>query len=150
MDDAGGLLADIGSDRCPALCQARLGQGLPAPDSGTGNATARPARLGRLGPTMDLADDEQARVGRAADRHVCLNWAASAVPRSPESPGSGDNLSPVWRQAWDRTGSDDLKEEAPGMNVALTSATGFIGSHVLTELHEHGHEVTALLRDAAQ
>jgi nucleoside-diphosphate-sugar epimerase len=36
------------------------------------------------------------------------------------------------------------------MNVALTSATGFIGSHVLTELHEHGHEVTALLRDAAQ
>jgi nucleoside-diphosphate-sugar epimerase len=34
--------------------------------------------------------------------------------------------------------------------VALTGATGFIGSHILTELHEHGHEVTALLRDAAQ
>ena len=33
------------------------------------------------------------------------------------------------------------------MNVALTGATGFIGSHVLTELLEHGHEVTALVRD---
>jgi len=33
------------------------------------------------------------------------------------------------------------------MNVALTGATGFIGSHVLTELREHGHEVTALVRD---
>jgi nucleoside-diphosphate-sugar epimerase len=29
------------------------------------------------------------------------------------------------------------------MKVALTGATGYIGSHVLTELHEHGHEVTA-------
>jgi nucleoside-diphosphate-sugar epimerase len=35
------------------------------------------------------------------------------------------------------------------MKVALTGATGFIGSHVLTELHEHGHEVTALVRDEA-
>ena len=36
------------------------------------------------------------------------------------------------------------------MNVALTGATGFIGSHILTELHDHGHEVTALVRDEAQ
>jgi nucleoside-diphosphate-sugar epimerase len=36
------------------------------------------------------------------------------------------------------------------MKVALTGATGFIGSHILTELREHGHEVTALVRDKAQ
>ena len=36
------------------------------------------------------------------------------------------------------------------MNVALTGATGFIGSHILTELQAHGHQVTALVRDAAQ
>jgi nucleoside-diphosphate-sugar epimerase len=36
------------------------------------------------------------------------------------------------------------------MNVALTGATGFIGSHVLTELLEHGHQVTALVRDEGQ
>jgi nucleoside-diphosphate-sugar epimerase len=36
------------------------------------------------------------------------------------------------------------------MNVALTGSTGFIGSHILTELQEHGHDVTALVRDAAQ
>jgi nucleoside-diphosphate-sugar epimerase len=33
------------------------------------------------------------------------------------------------------------------MHVALTGATGFIGSHVLTELREHGHDVTALVRN---
>jgi nucleoside-diphosphate-sugar epimerase len=33
------------------------------------------------------------------------------------------------------------------MKVALTGATGFIGSHVLTELQDHGHVVTALVRD---
>ncbi len=33
------------------------------------------------------------------------------------------------------------------MIVALTGSTGFVGSHVLTELVAHGHEVTALVRD---
>ena len=36
------------------------------------------------------------------------------------------------------------------MNVTLTGSTGFIGSHILTELQEHGHDVTALVRDDAQ
>ncbi len=36
------------------------------------------------------------------------------------------------------------------MNVALTGATGFIGSHVLAELRQHGHEVTALVPDDAR
>jgi nucleoside-diphosphate-sugar epimerase len=36
------------------------------------------------------------------------------------------------------------------MKVTLTGATGFIGSHVLAELREHGHEVTALVRDTPQ
>ena len=40
------------------------------------------------------------------------------------------------------------KEEA--MKVALTGAIGFTGSHVLTELQRHGHEVTELIHDDAQ
>jgi nucleoside-diphosphate-sugar epimerase len=36
------------------------------------------------------------------------------------------------------------------MKVALTGATGYVGSHVLTELQEHGHEVTALVQDGAR
>jgi nucleoside-diphosphate-sugar epimerase len=35
------------------------------------------------------------------------------------------------------------------MKVALTGATGFIGSHVLTESEEHGHQLTALVRNEA-
>jgi nucleoside-diphosphate-sugar epimerase len=33
------------------------------------------------------------------------------------------------------------------MNVVLTGATGFVGSHILTELRDHGHAVTALVRE---
>ena len=36
------------------------------------------------------------------------------------------------------------------MKVALTGATGYIGSHVLAELQEHGHEATALVQDGAR
>lgn len=36
------------------------------------------------------------------------------------------------------------------MRIALTGATGYIGSHVLAELKSHGHEVTALVRDNAE
>ena len=36
------------------------------------------------------------------------------------------------------------------MKVALTGATGFVGSHILTELASHGHNVTALVRDEKQ
>jgi nucleoside-diphosphate-sugar epimerase len=41
-------------------------------------------------------------------------------------------------------------KEINDMNVALTGSTGFVGSHVLTELVKHGHEVTALVRNDAQ
>jgi nucleoside-diphosphate-sugar epimerase len=36
------------------------------------------------------------------------------------------------------------------MKVALTGATGFVGSHITAELLKHGHEVTALVRDTEQ
>jgi nucleoside-diphosphate-sugar epimerase len=36
------------------------------------------------------------------------------------------------------------------MKVALTGATGFIGSHVLTELQTSGHDVTAIVRSEEQ
>lgn len=32
------------------------------------------------------------------------------------------------------------------MNIALTGSTGFVGSHILTDLVSHGHDVTALVR----
>jgi nucleoside-diphosphate-sugar epimerase len=36
------------------------------------------------------------------------------------------------------------------MNVMLTGSTGFVGSHILTELQTHGHEVTAVVRNDTQ
>src|SRR5438477_512643 len=47
----------------------------------------------------------------------------------------------------DRSGP---QREASKMKFALTGATGFIGSHILTELVSHGHDVTALVRDEKQ
>jgi nucleoside-diphosphate-sugar epimerase len=45
---------------------------------------------------------------------------------------------------------EGLGKEAQAMKVALTGATGFIGSHVLTDLYKHGHDVTALVRNDDQ
>src|SRR3954451_20498572 len=39
------------------------------------------------------------------------------------------------------------RQEATPMKIALTGATGFIGSHILTELLSNGHAVVALVRD---
>src|SRR3954463_9440217 len=36
------------------------------------------------------------------------------------------------------------------MHVALTGPSGLVGSHVLAELREHGHEVSALVRGEEQ
>ncbi len=36
------------------------------------------------------------------------------------------------------------------MQVTLTGSTGFIGSHIMTDLQTHGHRVTALVRDDAE
>jgi nucleoside-diphosphate-sugar epimerase len=36
------------------------------------------------------------------------------------------------------------------MQVTLTGSTGFIGSHIMTDLQTHGHRVTALVRDQAE
>jgi nucleoside-diphosphate-sugar epimerase len=35
------------------------------------------------------------------------------------------------------------------MNIALTGSTGFVGSHILTDLVAHGHQVTAVVRSEA-
>src|ERR1700730_1142841 len=43
--------------------------------------------------------------------------------------------------------SDWSKTKEAAMQVALTGAVGFIGSHILSELQDHDHEVTALVRD---
>lgn len=48
------------------------------------------------------------------------------------------NLQPI-------VGTQSRRLEA--VKVVLTGATGFIGSHILTELLGHGHDVTALVRD---
>jgi uncharacterized protein YbjT (DUF2867 family) len=49
-----------------------------------------------------------------------------------------------------RDSSDASSRDDARMKIALTGATGFIGSHVLTEPQQHGHDVTALVRDDAR
>ncbi len=36
------------------------------------------------------------------------------------------------------------------MNIALIGASGFVGSHLLTEALNRGHKVTAIVRDASK
>src|SRR6476469_8107845 len=60
---------------------------------------------------------------------------------------SSDRLSDISRR---RAFSPRCEQGGHLMRIALTGATGFIGSHIVTELLEHGHEVVALIRDDAQ
>jgi NAD-dependent epimerase/dehydratase len=50
----------------------------------------------------------------------------------------------------DKINSNKIKIDTIMKNVLLIGATGFVGSAVLNELLERGHEVTAVVRNAAK
>lgn len=56
---------------------------------------------------------------------------------APEAPEAGP--APIPQRVWVRT--------AGNLTVAVTGATGFVGTHICRTLLEHGHAVRALVRD---
>ena len=59
------------------------------------------------------------------------------------------NVQVEWLLKYRRSGSpsDESNREDQAVNIALTGSNGFIGSHILTALVSHGHEVDALVRN---
>lgn len=59
------------------------------------------------------------------------------------------NVHVEWLLNYRRRGSpsDESSREDQAVNIALTGSNGFIGSHILTALVSHGHEVDALVRN---
>src|SRR3954454_16804351 len=138
------------------------------PDSRRDGPGAEGKRSRRQAPGVDLPHARRGRdvelAGPGAHRGRAQTQVVEAA-RAPAGPGTRWSLSRHLHVNNSsiclttlQTGSkfkrafDFFSDEIGGrtaMNVALTGATGFIGSHVLAALQEHGHEVTALVRDDA-
>ena len=68
--------------------------------------------------------------------HGCRRKVGSAVPRSRESPGSGDDLSPAWRQVWvRREGSHGHQGTCPRRkgDTVTSPASGASGADALPD-----------------
>src|SRR3954452_24406747 len=138
------------------------------PDSRRDGPGAEGKRSRRQAPGVDLPHARRGRdvelAGPGAHRGRAQTQVAEAA-RAPAGPGTRWSLSrhlhvnnssiclttlhtgSKFKRAFDFF-SDEIGGRT-AVNVALTGATGFIGSHVLAALQEHGHEVTALVRDDA-